>query len=108
MLEHKDVDVNIQGPNKLTALMWAVVQGDIAIVDTLLKRKDIDATAQDAMGRTALKLAELYNRLDMLQALIDHQVNKWLNTQRTANVAEDALMELPILPLLSRMTRNRS
>jgi ankyrin repeat protein len=79
----------------------------LAIVDALLKRKDIDVAAQDTMGRTALILAELYNHPDMVKALISHQVDKWLNTKQVANVEGDTPMALPTLPLLSLITRDR-
>jgi len=55
LLRCKDIDVNLQDFNGLTALMKAAKKGHSTIVDTLCSKcSDIDVNIPDNKGRTAL------------------------------------------------------
>jgi len=55
LLRCKDIDVNLQDFNGLTALMKAAKKGHSTIVDTLCSKcSDIDVNIRDNKGRTAL------------------------------------------------------
>ena len=59
LLKRKDIDINNQGgPEKKTALHWAIEKGHLDIVRILIKNKDIDRTLKDKDGNTILDLAK--------------------------------------------------
>jgi ankyrin repeat protein len=64
LLDRPDVDLNLQGPRRDTALMWALSRYhkvDPEMIKLLLDQEGIDVNCQDTSGYTALHMAVSFN-----------------------------------------------
>jgi len=61
--------INMRDSDGRTALMWAVVRGNLDCVEEMAKLLDLDITAVDGNGATALHLACYFNRADSISVL---------------------------------------
>jgi len=58
LLQHKDINVNIQNIYGYSALIRASKYGKVEVVKQLLQYKDIDITLKNNEGETALDKAD--------------------------------------------------
>ncbi len=72
LLEHPDVQVNLQKINGRTVLMEAVDRGHANIVKLLLKHPAIRVNLQDVTGATALIMAAREGHSDIIKSLLEH------------------------------------
>jgi ankyrin repeat protein len=61
LLQHEEINVNVQDEKGDTALIWAAEKGRTEVVKRLLKHPLIDVNVQDNIGQTALMLS-VYKR----------------------------------------------
>ena len=62
-------------PRASAELLKAAHDGEVDLTAALLRRPDVDASASDEFGRTALHEAVRHERLEVLQLLLDHGVD---------------------------------
>jgi hypothetical protein len=74
LLQHEEINVNVQDEKGDTALMYAVKEGNLDIVQALLEHPRIDVNLQNNDGHNALIIAVLlkYRELDIVKALLEH------------------------------------
>jgi ankyrin repeat protein len=73
LLEHK-CNINLSSPMG-TALMSAVVKGNIEITQLLLENK-AEVNSTDSNGATALMYATMFNSSELIKLLLAHQADK--------------------------------
>ncbi|MDF1654539.1 MAG: ankyrin repeat domain-containing protein [Coxiellaceae bacterium] len=71
LLRNPDVDVNIY-IGGLTPLMLAADRGDLFAVEVLLTRQDIKVGMLGALGQSALHLAVINNKVDIVRLLLPY------------------------------------
>ena len=72
LLEHKDIDVDIQDSHGWTALICATNERNTEIVKLLLEHKDIDINIQNYNGKTALMIAFRKGHTEIVKLLENH------------------------------------
>ena len=72
--KHSDINVNIQGPEGGSPLIFAAAFGAGDIVDILLER-DVEVDAQTSFGDTALIIAALNGSTSIVEALLSRGAN---------------------------------
>lgn len=76
-----DADPNVTKPDRTPALIFAVLQDDIALVSPLLQSPKLRVNARDCDGRTALMYAAYYGLVDVVKLLLQHgatpQLQDW-------------------------------
>lgn len=82
-------DINYQSPEG-TALMAAVMTGDIELINLLIeKNTNLDAT--NKTGVTALMLATQFKKIDIIKLLLLHKANKLLKDDEGKTAFEYAV-----------------
>ncbi len=73
----KDIDLNAQDEDGFTALMHAIYRGHGTCATLLLSNSSIKVNIQNNGGQTALMLAGMYNRYDIVRRLctLDTEIN---------------------------------
>ncbi|MDD5456464.1 MAG: ankyrin repeat domain-containing protein [Candidatus Margulisbacteria bacterium] len=71
LLKTRDIDVNVQDFENMTALIWASLNGNIEIVKELLKNKKIDVNIKARGNRTALIWASHWGRTEIVKKLLE-------------------------------------
>jgi ankyrin repeat protein len=89
MLYHPTIDVNRQDMYGHTALTRACWYGRDEMVDLLLKHPCIDVNFQNRNGDTALMFASCTIFLNIVQTLIKHGADPFLNDCKALKYAKD-------------------
>ncbi|GHM58550.1 MAG: hypothetical protein sL5_09020 [Candidatus Mesenet longicola] len=72
-ISNAEVDVNTQGINGKTALHYAIESDDLALVDLLFNKKNVNPFIKDDTGKAPLDYAQEESKTRVLQALIDRK-----------------------------------
>jgi len=72
LMNYPEIDLNVQGSYRYTALHWVVSNNDPAILAQLLRDYRIDLTLKDYSNRTPLKLAIRFGSDDCVKILREH------------------------------------
>lgn len=72
-ISNAEVDVNARGVNGKTALHYAIESDDLALVDLLFNKKNINPFVKDNTGKAPLDYAQEENKTRVLQALINNK-----------------------------------
>jgi len=72
LLEHSDINVNLQNVFRYTALILASSYGHDAVVRLLLEHPDINVNLQNNYGYTALMYASMYGHEAVVRLLLEH------------------------------------
>lgn len=85
MLIDKGADPNIQNINGVTPLIYAVINGLIAVVKVLLDSKIIKLDMSDKLGHSALFYAVQYMRHDIMALLLKKKASMDVKEAKTNN-----------------------
>ena len=108
LLQHKDVDVNIQCENneKATALGLAIANGNLEIVSLLLRHTALDVNKYGE-GGTALHEAVQRGRVEILPLLLDHPAIDVNAKPDNGNTALHVALSAGVSNSLDRIHRDR-
>ena len=67
----KNIDLNVQDNDGMTAIMEACQNGDIDVVKLLLSHPEIELNKTDKDGNTAFHLALLHGHSDIVELFCD-------------------------------------